>query len=238
MIWGAFGAVHLLSLALSAAMILLLYLFLKKRSEKVQGQILFVLSFAGIGAIAFNLLQWGSPLEYLPLHLCSLAALLLPFAVKTNNRTVNNLLLLWGLGALIALVLNTEQANYKVFSWTFAFYYIPHTLEAGLVWLQFALKRAKLDAKCIPSTLGITLGAYALVHGINVLINNYCQAHQVLDWAGNVIKVNYMFSITPTNPLLQAIYTRPYWYMFGILPIILVYLGLVYHKQLLKKKKA
>lgn len=52
---------------------------------------------------------WGSPYEYLPLHLCSLTALVLPVAVFT---TLGNLLLLWLLGAVMALVVNTAQANF------------------------------------------------------------------------------------------------------------------------------
>ena len=122
MTWGTFGAVHILSLLASAAIIAILYALLKNKPQKTQIAVLGVLSFAGIAAIIFNLFAWNSPLEYLPLHLCSLAAMVLPFAVFTRSRTLNNLLLLWGLGALMALVINHAQAHFEVFSWTFFFY--------------------------------------------------------------------------------------------------------------------
>jgi uncharacterized membrane protein YwaF len=123
--WGSFGPVHLGSLALAAAMIVCLYFTLRKASSKIQTLVLGVLSFSGIAAIIFNLVTWGSPLEYLPLHLCSLNALVLPIAVFTRSKALGNLLLAWCLGALAALVVNMAQAEYEIFSLTFVFYFFP-----------------------------------------------------------------------------------------------------------------
>ena len=232
MTWGSFGLVHILSLLVSAGIIVGLYFLLKNRSDRVQTIVLGVLSFSGIAAIIFNLVAWGSPLEYLPFHLCSLSAMVLPFAVFTKSKVLNNLLLLWGLGALLALVVNTAQANYEIFSLTFAFYYFPHTLEFGLAILMFLLGRVRLDVKCVPTTLGITFGVYTLIHLINVWLNAYCLEHNIVDYAGNVIRVNYMYSIEPTNPVLDLIFTGPYWYMFLTIPFILLYLGCIYSKQI------
>lgn len=232
MTWGTFGAVHIISLIVSAAVIAVLYFILRKHSKKVQTTVLGILSFSGIAAVIFNLVAWNSPLEYLPFHLCSLNAIALPFAVFTKNKILNNLLLLWALGALLALVINTAQANFEIFSWTFAFYYFPHTLEFGIVLLMFALGLAKKDAKCIASTVIITFAVYTAVHFINIAVNNYCVENNILDWAGNVVKVNYMFSLVPENPVLQMLYTKPYWYMFSAIPIIVVYLCIVYLREI------
>ena len=109
--WGTFGLVHIASLVFAAAMIVALYFVLKNKSEKVQTIVLGVLSFSGIAAVVYNLLMWGRPLEYLPLHLCSVNAMLLPAAVFSRNKTVNNLLLVWSLGALAALVMNQAVAE-------------------------------------------------------------------------------------------------------------------------------
>jgi uncharacterized membrane protein YwaF len=111
MTWGSFGLVHILSLVAAALMVAALYFILKNRTRKVQTLVLGVLSFSGIAAIIYNLVLWGTPWQYLPLQLCSINALLLPFAVFTRNKTVCNLLLVWSLGALAALVLNTEMAT-------------------------------------------------------------------------------------------------------------------------------
>jgi len=240
MLWGFFGAVHIVSLLISAGMIVGLYFLLRNRTDRTKVLVLGFLSFAGIAAILFNLLTWDSPLEYLPFHLCSLAAMVMPFAVFTRSKVLNNLLILWSLGAYLALVVNNAQADYEILSWTFAFYYFPHTLEAGIPILMFALKLAKKDVKCIFSTVGITFGAYTVIHFINLWINDYCIANQLTDWAGDVIQVNYMYSIYPENPVLQLFYNLlpvPFWYMLPALLVITVFLGFVYLGDIVRAVK-
>jgi len=241
MLWGSFGIVHIITLLISAAIIVGLYFILKNRSDKTKTIVLFILSFSGISAIIFNLVTWNSPIEYLPFHMCSITAMLLPFAVLTKNKIINNLLLLWSLGALIALVLNQAQANYEIFSWTFVFYYFPHTLEVGIPILMFVLKLVKKDVRCIGSTLALTLFLYTDVHLINVCLNNYATAANIVDWAGNLVKLNYMYSIDPTNPVLQLMYNLvpfPYWYMLVATPFILLYLGIVYLPEIIRAIKS
>ena len=121
MIWGNFTLTHILSLVAAAALVAALYYVLKYAAQKVQLAVLGVLSFSGIAAIIYNLVTWGVPLEYLPLHLCSLNALLLPVVVFTRNKTMGNLLLLWSLGALVALILNYDMAEAKLFDAPFCF---------------------------------------------------------------------------------------------------------------------
>ncbi len=239
MLWGSFGLIHLLSLALAAGLCMGLYCLLRKCAPRIQTLVLLVLSFSGIAAIIFNLVTWDSPLEYLPFHLCSLNAMVLPIAVFTRNKALNNLLLLWSLGALMALVVNTAQAEYEIFSATFAFYFFPHVLEFAIPILMFRLGLVKKDPKCILSTLAITIAAYTAIHLFNLWLNSYCEANQILDWAGNVVKVNYMYSLVPENPVLQIcfdILPYTYWYIYLIIPIIAVYLLVVYLPQLLKTK--
>ncbi len=241
MIWGFFSAAHIISLFLGIGIIAGLYFLLKNKSEKTQITVLAVLSFAGIGAIIFNLLKWNSPLEYLPLHLCSLNAMVLPFAVLTRNKILNNLLLLWSFGALFALLVNLTVADAKILSWVFVFYYFPHVLEFGIPILMFLLKLTKKDVKCIGTTMGITFASYTVIHFTNVIINNYTEKNNVLDWASNVIKVNYMFSVSPDNPLLALFYRiipYQYWYMYLALIPIAIYLGIIYLFDITKLIKA
>ena len=238
--WGSFGPVHIATLLLAAGMIVGLYFALRKRSRQVQTWVLGVLSFSGIAAIIFNLVTWGSPLEYLPLHLCSLNALILPVAVFSRSKTLGNLLLVWCLGALAALVVNMAQAEYELASWTFVFYFFPHVLEFGIPILLFRLGLVEKDPKCILSTLAITMAIYTGIHFANVALNAHCVAQNILDYAGNVIRVNYMYSLTPENPLLALFWQlipHEYWYMYMIVPILAVYLGIVYLPQILKSKK-
>ena len=239
--WGSYGPIHLLSLAFAAAAVIGLYFILKNRSMMVKTIVLGILSFSGIAAIIFNLVDWNSPLEYLPRHLCSINALLLPIVVFTRNKQLGNLLLVWCLGALAALVVNQAQADFVVFSATFNFYFFPHVLEFGIPILLFKLKLVELDYKCIGSTLLLTILIYTGIHLCNVGLNAYCEANQILNSAGEVIKVNYMYSMVPENPLLALFYQwvpYEYWYLYLIFPIVLVYLVIVYSGQILRAIKA
>ena len=243
MLWGSFGAAHILSLCLGAGIIVGLYFLLRRFSAKTQTIVLGILSFSGIAAIIYNLVTWGSPYEYLPLHLCSLTAMVLPVAVFTRSNVLGNLLLLWSLGAVMALVVNTAQANFEIFSATFAFYFFPHLLEFGIPILLIALGLVKKDMKCIGSTLLITLGVLILVHLANVALNSYFAANQILDPSGTLIQVNYMYTLQPENPVLELCWSLipyPFWYMMPVVLIVLVYLGFVYLKQIIVcfKKKA
>ena len=134
-----------------------------------------------------------------------------------------------------ALVVNTAQAEFELFSSVFAFYFFPHVLEFGIPILMFKLGLAEKDAKCILPTIAITMGSYTLIHFINVLLNGVCSNK------GLEITVNYMYSLRPENPLLQLFYNWipvPYWYMYCIVPIIAVYLAAVYAPQLVAAYKS
>ena len=232
--WGFFSPVHIATLVAAAAILIGLYFALRKAPQKVQVWVLGVLSLSGIAAIIFNLLRWDDPVSYLPLHLCSINAMMLPIAVFTRNKTIGNLLLAGSLGALVALVLNFEMSGTELFSDSFNFYYFPHIFEFGIPVLLFKLGLVKKDVRCIGSTLTITMGIYTLVHLANVVIN------RLVPDAG----VNYMFSMEATNPLTKIFYQLipcPYWYMYLVLPIVAVYLLGVYTPQIraiLRERKA
>lgn len=241
MTWGFLSSAHIISLILAVGIITLLYFILKNKSDRVKTIVLGILSFSGIAAIIYNLVAWNSPLEYLPLHLCSLNAMVLPFAVFTRKKVLNNLLLLWSIGALFALIINVSVSEAEILSWTFVFYYFPHVFELGIPILMFLLKLAKKDVKCIISTVVITMTVYTLIHFVNLWINSYAIKNNIVDLAGNVIKVNYMYSIYPDNPLLNLLYSiipYQYWYMYLTMVVIVIYLGIVYLKDILKLKKA
>lgn len=227
--WGFMTPIHIMTLAAAALMNVGLYYALRRRSRRVQTLVLLVFSLSGIAAIVYNLLRWDAPLQYLPLHLCSVNALALPFAVVTRSKRLGNLLLLWSLGALVALVLNFEVTTVHVFDEVFNFYYFPHVFEFGIPVLLFKLGLVKKDVRCIGSTLGITLTVYTFAHLCNKIINAWCIA------TGQSFRVNYMFSIQPNNPLTQLFHDLvpyEYWYMLLVLPIAAVYLAAVYAPEL------
>lgn len=239
MLWGPqFGPTHLLTLLIGAGLIVGLYFLLKKANRKVQIAVLGVLSFSGIAAIVFNLTacsRWGqSPWEYLPLHLCSINAILLPIAVFTRSKTVGNMLLLWSVGALAALLFN--RPDYELTSAAFCFYYFPHVLEFGIPILLFRLGLIEKDAKCIVSTLVLTFAIYTAVHLCNLCINSM----GLISPDGDKIVVNYMYSLVPEVSLLNIfwdIVPHAYWYMLVVFPIVAIYLLVVYAPQIFVSHK-
>lgn len=235
--WGTLGATHITTLLLASAAMVGIYFLLKNRSQKTQTITLGILSFSGIAAILFNLLAWNSPWEYLPLHLCSLNALVLPFAVFFRNKVLGNLLNLWNLGALLAVVLNHAQSEFLLNSWTFIFYFIPHVLEFAIPLLLFKLKLVEKDYRCIPATLGITLGMFTIVHLLNKLLNAFFVAKEITNSAGELLQVNYMYTIIPENPVLVILHNilpQEYWYLYLSFPLIFIYLLILYIPQLIK----
>ena len=240
MIWGSYGIVHLTTLAIAAVLIFGVYFLLKKLPEKVRYYSILALSLSGMVAIVYNLLAWGSPLEYLPFHMCSITAILLPIAVLTRNRYVGNLLLVWCLGSILALVVNQAQAHYEIPSATFFIYYIPHVFEFAVTIYLFKFGYIKKDFRCIPVTVGLTVAIYTVVHLINMGLNAYAVANHVVDYAGNVLTFNYMFSVTPTNPLFDlfwSIIPASYWYMYVAVVILTMYLVVLYLPQIIKAVK-
>lgn len=238
--WGFFSVMHIITLLLVPALALGLYFGLKRVSQKTQTAILGGMSFLGIASIIYNLVAWGVPLEYLPLHLCSFNAMVLPIVVFTKNEKLGNMLLLWCLGALAALVLNTAVAETELLSWTFFFYYWPHVVELIIPILLVALGHIKKNPKCILSTVAFTMVLYTVVHFINLGLNACFTANNVLNASGEVIFANYMYSLEPNNPmcaLFQKIIPGYYWYMYLAVPILVVYLLVLYAPEIIKKYK-
>jgi hypothetical protein len=164
--------------------------------------------------------------------------MLLPIAVFTRNKTIGNLLLVWSLGALAALVLNFEMTNAELFGESFNVYFFPHVFEFGIPILLFKLGHIKKDPRCIGSTLSITMGIYTVVHLINKGINAWCAAEGIMS-GEELLQVNYMYSVTPEFPVLALFYRVipcEYWYMYMVVPIVAVYLLLVYAPQLLRRR--
>ena len=238
MVWGApFQTVHLITLGIAAAVIVGLYFLLRILPRKAQFICMLALSCSGLVAVVYNLLAWGAPLEYLPFHMCSIAAILLPISVLTRNKYVGNLLLVWCLGSILALVFTDAQAGYEIPSAAFFIYYIPHVFEFAVTIYLFAFGYVKKDYKCIPVTVGLTVAIYTVVHFINVALNAYCAAHNVVDWAGEVLTFNYMFSMEPTTSiffLFWNIIPYRYWYMYVAVVVLVVYLVVLYLPQILR----
>ena len=240
MTWGFFSVTHIITLILAVATVPALHFALKGRSHKTQLWVMAPLSFLGIISIIYNLTAFGNPWENLPLHLCSFNAIVLPIVVFTKNKTLGNVLLVWCLGAVAALVLNNDMEDAQLFTWPVFFYYFPHVVEFALPIVLVTLGHVKKDPKCIFTTVGLTMGIYTLVHLANLALNSYFTANDIRNAAGDAVFANYMFSLKPNNPLL-ALFMKwipgGYWHMYLVIPILVAYLLIVYAPELLKRKK-
>ncbi len=243
--WGSFSKTHIITLILSLVIIAALYLILRKKSEKIQRNVLFILSLTAPAAVIYNILLWGTKstvLEYLPLHLCSINALLLPFMVFKKNEFLGNLLPVYSVGAVAALVFNYFQADFLIFDHVFLMYYIPHTLEFGIPMLMLAFGLVKIKPKYILPCILTTFGLYTIVHFCNLLVNKYLEANPVLNSWGGEIRVNYMYSLSPDgNPALVFFYNilpKEYFYLLLTLPIFLIVYGLMNIKAIIGWFKA
>ena len=81
----------------------------------------------------------------------------------------------------------------------------------------------------------ITLGTCVLIHFANVALNDYFVTNQILNPFGKLVQVNYMYTLTPENPVLALFWSlipHPFWYLMPVLLIILPYLAAVYAKQI------
>ncbi len=239
--WGSFTPLHIATLILSICIIVGLYFILKNKSEKMQRMVLFILSLTAPAAVLYNILVWGTQstiLEYLPLHLCSVNAILLPFLVWRKSHFLGNLLPVYSIGAVAALIFNTFQADYAIFDHVFLMYYFPHTFEFGIPMLMLALGLVKIKPKYIAPCLITTYIMYTGIHFINVLLNQYLEAHQYLDSAGNIIQVNYMYSLDPMgNPALAffwGIIPHEYFYLLATLPIFAIVYALMNIKHIMR----
>lgn len=224
--WGSFTPQHIISLIISLAIAFGLHFILRNKKEKTQTIVLFCLSLIGPIALLHDLF-WGlqtSVLLYLPLHICSYNAILTPILVWTKNRFLGNLIPLFGVGAALSLIFNTVQAHYTVFSFVFLFHFLSHTLGYCIPFLMFSLGHVKPHPKYIFPCVGTTFGLYTLSHFANLIVNGILKAQNVLDSAGELYQVNYMFSLghadNPALAFFWSLIPYEYFYMLAVLPII------------------
>ena len=245
MLWGTFTLQHILSLTAIVALAVSLYFILKRISDKAKTWLLFAVSLVGVGAVVCDLVYWGQPLLYLPLHLCSLNALLIPIAVLTKNKVLSHLTLVWSLGAALVLVVNTGQAHYEMFSEAFWVFYLCHTADVTVPALLFLSGLVKFDIKKTPAVIGTTMAAYTGVHFANLAINKHLleSASMVASYSRSrkIPQVNYMYSLGDEGNAVFALFRKiipfDYWHMYLIAPIIAFFLFTVHFIIKLKNKK-
>lgn len=176
-----FGPLHQLVFLTLIIGLILVFIF---RSNKYTRYILASVLIAQI--IAFNVKHISSGTysiqNYLPLHLCTLSAIIAPIALLTKNKIFNILLLFWGLiPALLAIVLPdmNRLENYTTFRfWEFFVSHVFIVLSTIYIAIHsnhnFALKKFETWKQVIISYFTLCLYAISIVIPINYLLgSNY-----------------------------------------------------------------
>lgn len=243
MTWGTFTPQHILSLAVIVSFTVSLHIILKKLNSKAKTRVLFAVSLIGIAAVIYDLVRWGQPLLYLPLHLCSLNAVIIPFTVLTKNKFMAHLNLMWSLGAMLVLVVNTGQAYYIMFSEAFWVFVLCHTVDVSVPALLFTTGLVEFDIKKSPHTIGVTMAAYTGVHFINIAINSYLESlPSAYSFSRTAARVNYMYSLGDEGNAVFALFKQiipfDYWHMYLIAPVLAIFfLSIHFGIKLYRKHK-
>ena len=234
MILNYFTPDHLLTLAIGILLVACVYVLFRHLPSKTRIPILFLLSLLGPISMIWDLFAHEDWLRFLPLHLCSFNAALIPVVVLTRNERLGNLLLLWCLGGAMALLLNGTEAAWNPSSLDFWAFFVPHVFEICIPVFMFAFHYVKKKLKYIPGTILITGIAYTFVHLVNVLINRHLEQVQA------AYRVNYMFSLWPDNAFQQMLWNivpYAYWYSYLYFPLVVVWLGAVYLPEIIRAIK-
>lgn len=173
-----------------------------------------ILAFLNLSAYPFNLLAWMSvgpiiePDNYLPLHLCDLAAIIAGFALITQRPVLCTLTYFWGLAAT-SQGLITPALSHGFPSWPFFTFFIQHfAIVATAIYLPLVQQwRPKSPWWRSPIEMyGWSLGYLALSLVANAILDT-----------------NFGFSMhRPENPsLIDHLGPWP-WYLFSMQAIAVV----------------
>ena len=233
-----FNPIFLISFGLFIALLVVSSLLLRKKDEKTRRNVLAVTCivtvisffvykyFLSIDAqyrvinAAMGGFNWWSEL---PLNLCNINMILIPIAVWTKNRALQNFCFFLGpLGALMALIMpSTGFSGYSLLLPRMIGFYFTHYMVfiESIAIASFGLFRPRF--KEIPLTLLTTVVVSFTVFLFNMLLRK----------TGICPKVNYFFSVeTEGNPVLDLFNSWipvPYLYLMPALVVIGIYMSIV-----------
>jgi len=192
----------------------------------------FLIGFSLIG-IVYYLWNWATfilvphlILELLPLQLCDLAVLMMPIGLMSRNeKWMDFLFYVCGLGALSALVLMglAEQDSYYTMNLNFFFSHfailmIPYLM---VIWGMYDPKPSLKKAIRITIQLLILT---AFMHGLNLYLHAQYDADAFYFFTIRRLGVE----VSPLLAWFAKLIPFDFWYMTLTLPILYLYMFLVY----------
>lgn len=200
--------------------------FAKKDSTQ-RFHFLWVLSWINLISYLLNLVYFSRiahPLTLLPLQLCNIGVILIPWALKTQRTwIVDFLVYACGCGALAAILIVSKDYEdvYSIFTFSFyVFHFLIFIIPILMgVWGFYTIHPTVKIAMTVTLEL-IILSLF--IHGINLLLNDYG------------IPANYFFTLralsVTTNVAFKwfaSLIPYDYFYMYLVFPILYLYMALL-----------
>ena len=214
-----FGSPHLVAIALTLVLPILLSLIAKRASSRSAATLGIVL---GVLLLGNELIHWGFRISgygpgvflryFLPLHLCGIAMFATSIALMFRNQKFYEVAFFWGLvGSANAVItpgnLAVDYPQYRFFQ-----YFIAHSgIVAGVLYATWGLK--------MRPTLGGLFRAFLWLHvlaAVAAIVNLLCGS-------------NYMYLSSPPWGTVSPFFFLPWpWYLvfldvFGLAMFFLVY---------------
>jgi uncharacterized membrane protein YwaF len=221
---------------IAVTMILLVF---KNKSQSSRFRFLLVLTI--INAIAYIVNWWyfyisgAHILTLLPLQLCNIAVFLIPIALISKKAVLMDFIFfICGLGGLAAILIVSSDYKDTYSMMTFSFYIFHFSVFLipllNSIWKFHSLKPSLKSAFNLTVLVLIISGA---VHLLNLYLNNVYN-----------IPANYFFTMrllaaqmNPAFALFAKWIPYDYFYLLFALPILYLYMGLVYLVTLLTQRK-
>jgi hypothetical integral membrane protein (TIGR02206 family) len=131
--------------------------------------------------------------RYLPLHLCTVSAILCPIALLTKNTILNNLVLFWGLiPAFLAIALPDMGKNEGVLTFRFWEFFVSHVfIVLTAIYIsfhtdsKFKIKNFDTWKMIIIAYFTLVLYAIGIVMPINYVLGNGANYLYLVNKASN-----------------------------------------------------
>jgi hypothetical integral membrane protein (TIGR02206 family) len=173
----AFGALHNTVFFALLIGVILVILF---RSNKYIKYVLAVALIAQVLIFNFKHLSQGTYdiQRYLPLHLCTISAILAPLALLSKNSIIKDLVIFWGLiPALLAIIFPDMGSNEGIYTFRFWEFFISHTfIVLSSVYLsihsdcRYQLNKFETWQKITLSYFTLFLYALGFVYPLNYIM--------------------------------------------------------------------
>ncbi len=217
-----FGPLHLAVLASILIGGLLVYVF---RSNSLLRY--FLASVLVAQLIAFNGFHiLGGTYDiyrYLPLHLCTISAILCPIALLTKNRILSDLVLFWGLiPALLAIALPDMGRSEGVYSFRFWEFFVSHVfIVLSAVYIsfhtesKFSINNFDTWKRIVIAYFTLCLYAIGIVMPINYVLGN---------------GANYLYLVNKASNGMAFLPDKPYYVaaLFALSLVVFVIEAIIY----------